>query len=395
MFFTSLHNSHADAHFVRSSTPTHSPFTPRKQAQFAWCCGGCCLFCSFIFTTPPPCSHSHLFFSCSSFSHSLFRVRLQTPWSYSHTTQKIARQTTKLLATAAQPSVHSGEAPQLRDALDACIIFAQETAGSAVFIHADGWILTCAHCIAENTADWNLVKEKLHWLLLSSGLAVQAKCLAWDDQRDLALLKVVAMEANGSVQCPPGGCGAVRFPFAVLASEMPPTSAPLLCIGQPSSYDLETASQRTRTNYSVLEASVGTFRGLVPDLNPQDNRELGAMMHNAWTYWGHSGAPLLLLANGTLIGIHSSWDEDNVDPTLQSGMRHGVPLVAIRKFLDAHLPSSSSSTSTPTANIETHVEKTTAQLSSGSKRKSPNPTSSSAQGVSSNKTNKKPKPAKP
>lgn len=50
-------------------------------------------------------------------------------------------------------------------------------------------------------------------------------------------------------------------------------------------------------------------------------------MHDCWTYWGHSGAPLMLRATGELVGLHSSWDD-------QSGMRRGVPLVALRAFLD-------------------------------------------------------------
>jgi V8-like Glu-specific endopeptidase len=49
-------------------------------------------------------------------------------------------------------------------------------------------------------------------------------------------------------------------------------------------------------------------------------------MHGCWTYWGHSGAPLLD-ANGKLVGLHSSWDDT-------TAMRRGVPLEAIRAFLE-------------------------------------------------------------
>ena len=55
-------------------------------------------------------------------------------------------------------------------------------------------------------------------------------------------------------------------------------------------------------------------------------------MHDAWTCWEHSGAPLLKEIDGTLVGLHSSWDG-------QTTMRHGVPLVAIQQFLEQHLPS--------------------------------------------------------
>lgn len=39
-----------------------------------------------------------------------------------------------------------------------------------------------------------------------------------------------------------------------------------------------------------------------------------------------AGAPLLSAADGTLIGLHSSWDE-------KTTMRHEIPQVAIEEFL--------------------------------------------------------------
>jgi hypothetical protein len=59
-------------------------------------------------------------------------------------------------------------------------------------------------------------------------------------------------------------------------------------------------------------------------------------MHDAWTYWGHSGAPLVSEKDGTLVGLHSSWDD-------QTAMRHGIPKVAIWEFLEKNLPSAASS----------------------------------------------------
>ena len=34
---------------------------------------------------------------------------------------------------------------------------------------------------------------------------------------------------------------------------------------------------------------------------------LGALAHGAWTYWGHSGAPLVS-AGGVLEGVHNTYD---------------------------------------------------------------------------------------
>jgi hypothetical protein len=86
--------------------------------------------------------------------------------------------------------------------------------------------------------------------------------------------------------------------------------------------------------YNPLEISVGRFRGMVSssassvpngeDLH--DNSVIGQLKHDAWTEWGHSGGALVRQDDGTLIGVHSSWDED-------TWMRHGVPGVAIQSFL--------------------------------------------------------------
>ncbi|KAI9368476.1 hypothetical protein BJX61DRAFT_523780, partial [Aspergillus egyptiacus] len=105
----------------------------------------------------------------------------------------------------------------------------------------------------------------------------------------------------------------------------------ILCIGQPGADDLESEVAR-ETGYDLMEISKGRLRGLVPGKDPQDNEEIGTLMHDAWTYWGHSGAPLLDRENGELLGLHSSWDEE-------TAMRHGVPLVAIQEFLAMHGPS--------------------------------------------------------
>lgn len=68
---------------------------------------------------------------------------------------------------------------------------------------------------------------------------------------------------------------------------------------------------------------------MIRDVDPHANSEIGTMVHDAWTYWGHSGAPLLRVQDGSLVGLHSSWDHE-------TAMRHGVPLVAIRYFLGQH-----------------------------------------------------------
>ncbi|KAL4974596.1 hypothetical protein BDW66DRAFT_167696 [Aspergillus desertorum] len=159
------------------------------------------------------------------------------------------------------------------DALNATFIFAQAEAGTAVCIHRDGWILTCAHCFGEDEQEW--LGRRCRWVLGYTGLAVQIECRIWGWRRDLALAKVVSVELGIESEVRNAG------------------------------------------------DSEGRLNGLIPGADPQDNSSIGTLKHDAWTYWGHSGAPLVCMRTGVLLGLHSSWDES-------TAMRHGVPLVAIR-----------------------------------------------------------------
>lgn len=209
-----------------------------------------------------------------------------------------------------------------RNSLNATLIFAQYEAGTSVCIDPEGWVLTCAHCFGNDEKEYKTA-DKRRWLLFYTGLAVQVECRQWDPVRDLALLKIIAIESGA------GKDGNVpNFSFVRL-SRAPAYRESIMCIGQPGRDDLESTSSRP-TNYNLVEVSEGTFRGMVPGANPNENSEIGTLKHDAWTYWGHSGAPLLLEEDGTLIGLHSSWDD-------QTTMRHGIPLIAIRHFVQEHL----------------------------------------------------------
>ncbi|PGH07636.1 hypothetical protein GX51_01645 [Blastomyces parvus] len=225
--------------------------------------------------------------------------------------------------------------PRLRNALAASLIFAQHEAGTAVCIHPAGWLITCAHCFGDTEEEYRS-SAKTRWLLLYDGRAVQVECHVWDMKRDLALLKIIAVESddtsaimndrNSDDNHNRGG----SFSYVTLASCTPAVDTPIICIGQPGSEDLESTTDR-KTDYGLVEISHGAFRGMIPGADPCDNSEIGTLKHDAWTYWGHSGAPLLNKKDGTLIGLHSSWDD-------QTGTRHGVPLFAIEIFLREHVP---------------------------------------------------------
>lgn len=209
-----------------------------------------------------------------------------------------------------------------RDALNATLIFAQHEAGTAVCIDSRGWILTCAHCFGDTEEEKDLNKRR--WLLFYTGLAVQVECRAWDARIDLALLKVISVESKSGTEP-----AVPRFSCAPISLPNPRPRAPIFCIGQPGKDDLESTTNR-RTKYNLVEVSEGCLQGMVQGADPHDNSEIGTLKHNAWTYWGHSGAPLLLKGDGKLVGLHSSWDD-------QTGMRHGVPLVAIRRFVQQQI----------------------------------------------------------
>lgn len=215
--------------------------------------------------------------------------------------------------------------PHHRNALEASLILAQYEASTAICIDPAGWVLTCSHCFGDTEEEWRANKRK--WLLFYDGLAVQVECRDWDSKRDLALLKIIAIEASvdENLKIP-------SFRSVSLSSRTPARKTPIICIGQPGMDDLESTSNRP-TKYNLVEVSEGTFCGIVHGADPHDNSEIGSLRHDAWTYWGHSGAPLLWRDDGTLMGLHSSWDDE-------TSMRHGIPLVAIRAFLEHKLPPS-------------------------------------------------------
>ena len=226
----------------------------------------------------------------------------------------------------------------LHRAIYSTLVFAAHQAGTAICISRQGHILTCYHCVAETDEEITQAQTKGHWLLFADGTAINAKLLQWDQRRHLALLRVSYGETPSTQALIASGTGPLEghFPFCPIAPSSPPVSTPLICIGHPGSEDLEnppspTTGSLRATDYDVLSVSYGRYRGLAKDQDPQDNEEIGALMHTCWTYWGHSGAPLIVSGGGRervgkVVGLHSSWDE-------KTGMRRGVGLLAIREFL--------------------------------------------------------------
>lgn len=215
----------------------------------------------------------------------------------------------------------------LHPAVAATLVFAQEAAGTAVCVHPSGLLLTCAHCVAESAEE--LDKEEAHWLLFADGKAVKALCVAYNASRDLALLRIVASQVASSSASSRLSEPAREFSFVQLSAARPKKGAPLICIGHAGSEDLEAETVGVASGYDVLHVSEGAFRGYAPGQSILENEEIGALMHDCWTYWGHSGAPLVQLQAGNegLVGLHSSWDDS-------TGMRRGVGWEAVQSFLN-------------------------------------------------------------
>ncbi|KAF3936349.1 hypothetical protein ABW19_dt0210560 [Dactylella cylindrospora] len=215
----------------------------------------------------------------------------------------------------------------LKNSLSATLVFAQSEAGTAFCISSTGMLVTCSHCVSENEED--LEGNRIKWLMFASGRVVKAKCIAYDSKRDLALLQIVAAEgASPTTTSLPKSqeTSWTSFPFMTISNTPPAKNAPMICIGHPGSEDLEAFKPGKKTGYDVIHVSFGRFRGISPKADVQDNSEIGALMHDCWTYWGHSGAPLCLRKDGRLVGVHSSWDDE-------TGMRRGVAWEAMVDFL--------------------------------------------------------------
>ena len=236
----------------------------------------------------------------------------------------LLRKKQRQLSSTASSTLSSLPTAGHPNALLSTLIFAQHEAGTAVCINSSGWLLTCAHCFGEDEEEHREC-EKRRWLLYYTGQAVLVECRAWDHRRDLALLKIIAIETSTPVT--PGSLPV--FSFLEFSEVTPKYRLQMICIGQPGGGDLE-AEGNKKTKYNLIEISEGRFKGMVKGQDPQDNGEIGSLMHDCWTYWGHSGAPLVSVEDGSLVGLHSSWDDT-------TAMRHGVPGIAISEFLGEHL----------------------------------------------------------
>jgi S1-C subfamily serine protease len=189
------------------------------------------------------------------------------------------------------------EDPHVRMAIrrvqPACVRIA---GSSGVNLTPDGRILTAGHVARDFQGP--LV------VTFPDGRAFAADWTAVDFRWDLALCRV---------------SGGQDLPFAALAEEPPLPGIVVVCIGQPGTMSPEGDA----TGHEPFSVSMGEIRDI--DDDPLGHQLLGRTQHDAWTYWGHSGAPLFN-DEGRIVAMHNSWDPRN-------SMRHAVSYQAIREFL--------------------------------------------------------------
>ena len=182
----------------------------------------------------------------------------------------------------------------IRRVQPACVRLA---GASGVSVSARGTLLTAAH-----------VPTKRGQRLVATfpdGSRYWATCTAIDHRLDLAVMKIE---------------GEDDLPFAPVAPKAPTIGTPVVVIGQPGS----ATPGGDATGYQPFHVSTGRIRGFKPDRLGEQT--LGATMHDAWTYWGHSGSPLFN-HRGQIVAVHNSWDSN-------TAMRHAVTHEAIVHFLN-------------------------------------------------------------
>jgi hypothetical protein len=148
-------------------------------------------------------------------------------------------------------------------------------------------------------------------------------CIRADDVLDLALLQIVT-----------GAPPSHAYPTVGAAVAKGLAGTRVLCVGNPSAF--HPTGEDSEFSPPIFHTSTGIIAGKTSGAR-KTAIGLGSLRHTCWTYWGHSGAPLLA-ADGAIMGIHNTWDDEK-------GTRHGVGVEEIRAFIGASLLSTLASSS--------------------------------------------------
>jgi hypothetical protein len=160
-----------------------------------------------------------------------------------------------------------------------------------------------------------------------------AECVAADETRDLALLRLLdppRADSDADATGPTAPIPTPTVPAGLTAARVAPpggdgVGVAVVAVGNPHDRDLEApeGSAPREMGYTPFWVSVGE----VLDVAETPSGGLGRLKHGCWTYWGHSGCPIVD-ARGELVGVHNSWDD-------RDAARHGACLEDVRSFLAA------------------------------------------------------------
>ena len=227
----------------------------------------------------------------------------------------------------------SSEKYSLRDAVKPTLEAAVHIvpSGSGVYL-GRGYILTCCHCVDHDDDDDNdeinssdTKIGRIVELVNARGQTFGSICVDACSDVDLAILQIPQDELDLISLTPmyPAKRGSDKDGIEIFA------------LGNPCDTDLETSvkdgQKRSKNGFYPFSASIGKLERKISS-QKANSLGLGRLIHSAWTYWGHSGCPLVSVTeqdgkkSASIVGIHNSWDDRN-------GNRHGVSLDEIWSFI--------------------------------------------------------------
>ena len=206
---------------------------------------------------------------------------------------------------------------------DSCLCRVSDEFGSAVCINNKGYILTCSH--AAPPFEYEKSKESLY--IFPNGDLVKTLTIEKDEKLDLALLKIIEIYENEKyfkIEKIPEK----KFLYSKIKvtpkKENEKVGEKIFCIGNPCFAMYDDYGKFEKNKYKPFWVTFGKIKGYIGDAI-YCKKELGPLIHNCWTYWGHSGAPIFN-KYGEIVGMHNSWNDKNGD-------RHGLSLLGIHKFI--------------------------------------------------------------
>ena len=201
-----------------------------------------------------------------------------------------------------------------------CLCRISDEFGTAVCISENGYILTCAHASPPFEDEPN--KESLY--IFPNGEIVKTLTLKKDEQLDLALLKIIEIYDNEKFIKIKKDKKFIFSKIKLDSKGNEKIGENIFCIGNPCFEMYNNNGKLEKNKYKPFWISFGKIKGYMKGGIYCEN-DLGPLIHNCWTYWGHSGAPIFNI-KGEIVGMHNSWNEKNAN-------RHGNSLLGIIQFI--------------------------------------------------------------